>query len=140
MSIRSFFQIIHKTLVFVILFYASSNIANAHGEKQTMRESAIKHAFILPPNSNHEECFFLMKGKTLVYEFNAPKLLEFNIHYHSNNRLYYPVFPEILNSVKNFLAIRSAEEYCLMWKNRKDVSVKFKYKIQTENSSLFGQE
>jgi hypothetical protein len=69
------------------------------------------------PGKIAEECFKLPAGGTVGYAFEATAPVDFNIHYHRGNDVFYPVKSDgVRNDDRRFTA-PSAEEYCLMWTN-----------------------
>ena len=92
--------------------------------------SVVKDDIILKPSGSSEECFALKKGQILVYKFKAAKPVDFNIHYHGNDQVHYPVSDSaitaddgIIDPATHHYYTEDQEYYCLMWENPEMVSV-----------------
>ena len=65
----------------------------------------------------YELCLVLEVGQLLDYDFTATRALAFNMHYHADRQVLFPV-PEHRTSTKNAVFVAESEqEYCLMWTN-----------------------
>ena len=77
----------------------------------------------IPTNDSYELCLELAQGQQLRYKFSAPGKLDFNIHYHADDEVLYPVSEDqIMDATATFTA-QSEQEYCLMWTNQGDADV-----------------
>jgi len=85
----------------------------------------IKKNVVLNPADSQEECVTLKNGQVLVYQFSSSKPVDFNIHYHTEHEIQYPVDQKEITQYsgtfdpqkKNFNLERE-EYFCMMWKNR----------------------
>jgi hypothetical protein len=75
-------------------------------------------AFELRPNSFEERCFKLESGQSLRYRFSATQPLDFNIHHHRGNDVFYPVKKANVRERNDRFRAKHADGYCLMWENR----------------------
>ena len=86
--------------------------------------SAMKDNIIVKASGSSEECFALKKGQILVYKFKSAKPLDFNIHYHGEDQVHYPVSKSgiteddgIIDPATHNYYTEAMEYYCLMWEN-----------------------
>jgi hypothetical protein len=70
------------------------------------------------PRQIAEECFALPAGQTIGYAFEATGPVDFNIHFHRGNDVFYPVQADQVRRSDNRFTASSTEEFCLMWTNR----------------------
>jgi len=77
------------------------------------------------PDKIHEECLRLEAGQSRRYEWTASApVLEFNIHYHRDADVFYPVKREAIARDRGTFRAPSGEDYCWMWTAKGAVSVK----------------
>jgi hypothetical protein len=69
------------------------------------------------PGKIAEECFKLPAGGAVGYAFEASASVDFNVHYHRGNDVFYPVKRDAIRQADDRFTAPSAEEYCLMWTN-----------------------
>ena len=75
------------------------------------------------PDDSYELCLVLAQDQQLRYKFNAPRKLDFNIHYHAGHEVFYPVSEEQIMEASATFSAQSGQEYCLMWTNQGDTDV-----------------
>lgn len=73
---------------------------------------------VLKSGEMYEECLALTTGDRLDYSFNANKPLVFNIHYHVDEDIFYPVKDALRSLIADELQVSADHRYCLMWTNR----------------------
>jgi hypothetical protein len=82
----------------------------------------------------YEECIELRPGMVFDYKFNSSKPLKFNIHYHAEDQIYYPVLQDgvtewegTIDPGTHHYYTEEQEFYCLMWENlgKKLINVSF---------------
>ena len=83
----------------------------------------------LPANEFHEECVELAARQKLEYSFRSAAPLDFNIHYHRNDKVYYPVRKNGVAALSASYSPRRADGYCLMWKNPHKKPIELEYRI-----------
>ena len=71
----------------------------------------------LPAKEFHEECMQLAAGQRLGYSFHAAAPLEFNLHYHRDGKILYPVRKQGVASFAGSYTSPRSDGYCLMWRN-----------------------
>ena len=74
----------------------------------------------IEPDESYELCLLLDQDQQLHYKFNAAKRLDFNIHYHTEDEVFYPVSEDQIMDLTATFAAPSEQEYCLMWTNQGD--------------------
>ena len=93
----------------LILAMAPASAANTHGDLQQLT---------IEPDDVHEACLQLAPPQQLHYAFTATGELAFNIHYHADHQVVYPVKEHsTLQADANFTP-ESGQHYCLMWTNQ----------------------
>ena len=82
---------------------------------------------IVDPSRIHEDCIDLFPGDVMVYSFRSSGPVDFNIHFHSEGTITYPVSEKnILNKEGKFSPERK-QFYCLMWTNPQKEPVHLTY-------------
>ena len=83
-------------------------------------------------NQVYEICIPIEEGQTLEFEFNTNQESEFNLHYHRDNLIYYPV-PKLKTAAHSgeVVAVLTVD-YCLMWLNKKSANTKVDFKYQVK--------
>jgi hypothetical protein len=87
---------------------------------------------MLKPQKIHEKCLSLAPPQKLQYSFGTDKAVDFDIHYHKGDMVYYPVREKRTTSSKGLYTPRSREDYCMTWENRSpsaEVKLEFSFKI-----------
>jgi hypothetical protein len=72
----------------------------------------------LVPKKVHEECAQMKAGETLRFHWKSDVPVDFNIHYHRGNDVFYPVKREAMRGDGGSFTSKSAEDYCWMWTAR----------------------
>ncbi len=70
------------------------------------------------PRHLAEECFTLPAGQTIGYAFESSAPVDFNIHYHVDRDIVYPVKSDQIAKAEDRFTAPSTEEFCLMWTNK----------------------
>ena len=85
----------------------------------------------LPAGEFHEECVQLAARQRIDYSFRSRTLLEFNIHYHRNGKIHYPVRRRGVTALSGSYAPKESDGYCLMWRNtqRRPVELDYRFTI-----------
>lgn len=88
--------------------------------------------YTVEPSKVHEDCVDLSPGKVLDYTFESLRPLDFNIHWHEDNKIAYPVKKDGISSDRGSFQPERQQYYCLMWTNphREPVGLKYKYRVQ----------
>jgi hypothetical protein len=120
-------------LLFCLLI--ASYFAQAGSNKAHFIES--KNADILMragADESWEECFKFKAGDTLDYSLRSPQPLNFNIHYHRENTVNYPVKTTLHEQTSGSFTAPETDTYCFMWGNteqqKKSFVVHFEFNLR----------
>ncbi|MBI5409121.1 MAG: hypothetical protein HZA14_07130 [Nitrospirae bacterium] len=111
--------------LFSILFIISGCAAYHPEGKGGIRViDSKKESLSVGPAGSYEECFIVKPGQKLIYKFRSSKPADFNIHYHGDSDVHYPVLQKevseadgVIDPDKHNYYIKAQEYYCLMWEN-----------------------
>jgi hypothetical protein len=116
-----------KPLVLVLALGATSAFA-AEGGAATKAGKPVA----LKPQKIYEKCLSLVPPQKLQYSFGTDKAVDFDIHYHKGDMVYYPVREKKTTSGEGLYTPPSHEDYCMAWENRSpsaEVQLEFSFKI-----------
>ena len=82
---------------------------------------------ILKPNKVVEKCMTLDPPQKVEYRFESSAKINFNLHYHKGDQVYYPVKLDRTNGESGLYEAKAKEVYCLMWENRTSADVELTY-------------
>jgi hypothetical protein len=86
----------------------------------------------LKPGAMHEKCMVLNPPQKLQYNFTSSKAVDFNVHYHKGEQVYYPIKEKKLTSDEGQFAAPSRNDYCMMWENKSsssEVELEYDFKV-----------
>jgi hypothetical protein len=69
----------------------------------------------LAPGKIHEACLRLDAGEKRRYSWKSSAPLDFNIHYHRGDEVFYPVKRQRMRGDGGAFTAKSGEDYCWMW-------------------------
>lgn len=72
----------------------------------------------LEPGTMHEECVRLEAGQKRRYYWKSTAPVDFNIHYHRGDEIFYPVKRDRMRGDGGTFTAKSGEDYCWMWMAR----------------------
>ena len=72
----------------------------------------------LEPGAMHEECARLEAGAKRNYSWKSDAPVDFNIHYHHEPQVFYPVKRSAMRGDGGTFVAKSGEDYCWMWTAR----------------------
>jgi hypothetical protein len=72
----------------------------------------------LEPGAMHEECLHVDQGEKRSYSWKSDVAVDFNIHYHHEPEVFYPVKRSAMRGDGGTFAAKSGEDYCWMWTAR----------------------
>ena len=92
---------------------------------------------ILPVKRYYEKCVDVSDSQQLQYSFNSQAPLSFNLHYHDEGVIHYPVKEDSIDELENIFQPEKRGYYCLMWGNsgEKEVEMDYHFKILNHSSS-----
>jgi hypothetical protein len=99
----------------------------SHVLKKEMGRELVHDRVKIKAYGSYEECIELRPGQVSDYEFDASDFVNFNIHYHTESGIEYPVDKRGVTFGKGTLDpsghkffSSEQENYCLMWENLND--------------------
>jgi hypothetical protein len=84
----------------------------------------------IEPKQLHEECVTLQAGEKRKYYWKADGPVDFNIHYHVDKDVFYPVKRDGMRGDGGTFTAKGAQDYCWMWTTR-DKPVKLEGRIES---------
>jgi hypothetical protein len=85
---------------------------------------------MIAPNRSYEDCIELLPGQTMEYSFTSTRPVDFNIHYHGEDRVHYPVNKKNISQLSGEIKVdrqryytEEQEFFCLMWRNPHNTQV-----------------
>jgi hypothetical protein len=82
----------------------------------------------LAPKKVHEECARLETGESRRWHWKSSAAVDFNIHYHRGDDVFFPVKRDGMRGDGGTFAAKTGEDYCWMWTAR-DAPVKVEGRI-----------
>ena len=79
-----------------------------------------KYVYTVGANRLHEECFPMKAGERLTFSFQSNEVIDFNIHYHNQNKVHYPLKIDRITELEKTVKVTENFDYCLMWKNNQN--------------------
>ncbi|WP_148863535.1 hypothetical protein [Marinobacter fonticola] len=90
---------------------------NDHGDGQ---HAATKHDFSFKmgraPGYFTEKCLPVNEGAEILYRFNSPYAVNFNVHVHTETETLFPVLIDNIDQHQASLLASDDQEYCFTWK------------------------
>jgi hypothetical protein len=72
----------------------------------------------LAPKKVHEECARLEAGDSRRWHWKSSTPVDFNIHYHRGEEVFYPVKRDGMRGDGGTFTAKTGEDYCWMWTAR----------------------
>ena len=113
--------------VFVVLFACIFSGANATAAEIVRSQ---EQELELAPRSNEEPCIKLKRNDLLEIYFSASAEVDFNIHYHLESQVRFPVNLKHQLEYKDSYIAPATRDYCLMWTNKNEQPVRLQYQYQ----------
>jgi hypothetical protein len=117
-----------KPMVLLLALAATSALSAEGGAAATKAGKPVT----LKPQKIYEKCLSLSPPQKLQYNFGTDKAVDFDIHYHKGDLVYYPVREKRTTASEGLYTPPSREDYCMAWENRSpsaDVQLEFSFKI-----------
>ena len=83
------------------------------------------------PGGIEEPCFPLARGERLEYVFKAAAPLDFNLHFHDDDGVHFPVDLRGMATGEGQYVAPYDRTYCLMWTNKESSPVELEYQYRT---------
>ena len=97
----------------ILLFLTLPSLA-----KDDSKDAGKPFSIALAAKQSHEECMRLEKGDKRRYHWKSDAPVDFNIHYHKQSEVFYPVKRDGMRGDGGTFSARAGEEYCWMWTAR----------------------
>lgn len=130
-----------RTAAFCTVFALSLLAGAAHAQKAEKAEKAAAKASdppkptIIAGGKMHEKCMTLSSAQKLEYQFTTSKPVDFNIHYHRGETVYYPVKRNKTTAeADRFTPGTGRSDYCLMWENKSSADIELNYAYKVVNN------
>jgi hypothetical protein len=91
-------------------FTAATALAYASDKEDTVVVVAS-----LEPDGIHEECVTLAAGEKRSWYWKSSAPVDFNIHYHRGDEVFYPLKRERMRGDGGTFTAKTGEGYCWMW-------------------------
>ena len=134
-----FFQNIFLLSLFLIPVMSCTTITTEKNIIKKTETPAVHETILIEPSRMYEECIELLPTHSMEYSFKTSKPVKFNIHYHREDHIHYPVFKDNITEWNGVLKVseqhyytEEQEYFCLMWENphNESVSLTFECKIR----------
>lgn len=109
-------------LVFTLFLIGACAVA-------TVKDSGINQ---IKPGGIHEECFSAKSGQKIIYSYYGSLPVDFNVHYHAGEKIYYPVERKGATLDDGTYVADHEDIYCLMWTNNQKASATLNYKYEIQ--------
>jgi len=116
----------HKITILAFLLLSLSFLISGCATSGTNDDDgmSIYNIVKIEPSGSYEDCLELLPGQIMNYSFDASNFVNFNIHYHTEKGLHYPVNKKGVMMGKGSLDIQELdyytedqESFCVMWEN-----------------------
>ncbi len=77
-----------------------------------------------------EDCMELLPGQKMEYSFETAKPVNFNIHYHEEKDIIYPISKEYISELEGIFHCEKKQYYCLMWTSPYSEPITLTYKCK----------
>ena len=127
------FAIAGLLLYFFTIWVEEKHEGNMPHKLSTKKEEIV--SITLKPKRFYEKCVDLRPVQRLEYGFNSIGTLSFNLHFHEEGELYYPVKEDLVSELKKTFQAKKRGYYCLKWGNpgREDVKMNYHFKILNDS-------
>lgn len=95
---------------------------------------------VIEPFRSYEECVEMLSHQVFKYSFRSSKALDFNLHYHGDDKVHYPVSKKEILSFSGELICDEQEFYspgqdffCLMWVNNSTSKVRLTVEFEVRD-------
>lgn len=125
-----------NTLFICTLLFAVNGCSTANKDMQHKKPGGeyMQDTFTIKAGGSYEECIEMKPGQVFDYDYDSSDFVNFNIHYHGEDVVYYPATGNgrmmgkgMIDPGTHDFYTKDQEFYCLMWDNlnSKPVTVSF---------------
>ena len=130
-------------LLFCAAFILSISCATMGSKSIDKNGTSVKYNNVkIKPSGMYEECVEMKPGMSFEYRFDASSPVNFNIHYHTEDAIHYPVQKESVRMDKGMVDpnalsyyTKDQEYFCLMWDNINAEPVDVSYSCTTKHGA-----
>ena len=117
-----------KKLRFLISLVVTIIPFSLHADHHVIDTESVR----IPAGEIHESCMELTAGTSVEYTFESNTTLSYNVHFHDNGEVIFPVEEHETDGESNTFTAELNHVYCLMWTNpgTAPASVQYSYEIQ----------
>ena len=128
-------------LCIFLLTACAGHQKHLHSEERETKDAdkIMKKSITLKPSETYEECFELEMGQKLFYKFDSDKPVNFNVHFHVEKEIHYPVQQNgvtrhdgMIDPDDKHFQRNTLKHYCLMWENPEMNQVNLSYECIVE--------
>jgi hypothetical protein len=121
---------VRLTCFALIFFAAPVNAALVH--MAWSEQGEFQHQQAIEAGGYAEVCGALGEDERIAWAFEASGALDFNIHYHEDEKVIYPVEAAASEALADILVVAIAQTYCWMWTNQKDQPVQLNLQLSRD--------
>jgi hypothetical protein len=136
-----YFQIMMLISFVLLIIVVSATVSSSETKETTIDPNIIKIEKTVNPSRSYEKCVEVPPTQIMEYSFKTSEPVKFNIHYHAEKGVFFPVNKKEVSVTEGVLNPKELQYYsekqwdfCLMWKNphNKKVSLTFEYEIKNK--------
>jgi hypothetical protein len=128
-------KIVFLLSLLVVFVIACASDGTRNILKKETDDDVVHDTFTIKAAGSHEECIELKPGQVFDYKYDASQFVNFNIHYHAEDKVYHPVKRKgymmgegMVDPSKHDYFTPKQEFYCLMWNNINEEPVEVSFK------------
>ena len=132
----------NKMTMFAFLLLSLSLLISGCATSGTNDDSgmSIYNTVKIKPSGSYEDCLELLPGQIMNYSFNSSNFVNFNIHYHTEKGLHYPVKKKGVMMGKGSIDLKKLDYYttdqeyfCVMWDNLNPEPVQVSFSCEVKS-------
>jgi hypothetical protein len=108
---------------------ARSTLINVEWDSAGRFERTVR----IPPGKFLEVCRGLAKGQVVDWSFKSPSHVNFNLHYHEDKTVVFPIKQDKVSALAGQLTVPLDQDYCWMWSNKARVSIRVSLSMQRQH-------
>ncbi len=106
----------------------------AQGQQTDMLVAQQEHEVTIEAGKIEEPCIAMALADRLEWEFSSDTPLDFNLHYHQEDAIFFPVNKKNLDQDQDVFIATGSRQYCMMWTNRDEMPSGLRYRYQLYRS------
>ena len=138
-------KILKITILFCISLLITQGCSTSQKRISNIKDKeagveTIYNSFKIKSSGSHEECVELKPGQIFDYEYDASNFVNFNIHYHAEDKVHYPASRNgammgkgMIDPATHEFFTEEQEFYCLMWDNLNDETITVSFSSTLRN-------